>query len=62
VPGTWQAATDLLRMPDHRAISGLLFPVVTIVIPAWSANEIISPRFRVGSAIVFVGVWTGAVA
>ena len=40
--------------------SYLLFPVITIVIAAWLANEVISPRFLVGSAIVLVGVWAGA--
>ena len=42
--------------------SYLLYPVATIVITAWLANEVISPRFLVGSAIVLVGVWVGAVA
>jgi drug/metabolite transporter (DMT)-like permease len=42
--------------------SYLLYPVATIVITAWLANEVISPRFLVGSAIVLVGVWAGAIA
>ena len=42
--------------------SYLLFPVVTIVIAAWLGNEVISLRFLVGSAIVLVGVWAGAIA
>jgi drug/metabolite transporter (DMT)-like permease len=42
--------------------SYLLYPVATIAITAWLANEVISPRFLVGSAIVLVGVWVGAVA
>ena len=42
--------------------SYLLYPVATIVITEWLANEVIYPRFLVGSAIVLVGVWVGAVA
>ena len=39
----------------------LLFPVATIVIASWLANEIISPRFLLGGAIVLLGVWQGAI-
>ena len=38
----------------------LLFPVATIIIAAWLANEVITGRFLLGSAIVLVGVWLGA--
>jgi len=42
--------------------SYLLFPVVTIVIAACLASEVISPRFLVGSVVVLVGVWAGTIA
>jgi drug/metabolite transporter (DMT)-like permease len=42
--------------------SYLLYPVATIAITACLADEVISPRFLVGSAIVLVGVWAGAIA
>lgn len=40
----------------------LLFPVATILIASWLAGEVITPRFLVGTAIVLVGVWLGAIA
>lgn len=40
----------------------LLFPVATIVIASWLAGEVISLRFLLGTAIVLVGVWIGAIA
>jgi drug/metabolite transporter (DMT)-like permease len=49
-------------MASAAAYSYLLFPVVTIVIAAYLGNEVISPRFLVGSAIVLLGVWAGAIA
>lgn len=39
----------------------LLFPVATIFIASWLADEVISPRFLIGGAVVLVGVWVGAV-
>jgi drug/metabolite transporter (DMT)-like permease len=41
--------------------SFLLFPVATIVIAAWLANETITRRFLVGTVIVLAGVWLGAI-
>lgn len=38
----------------------LLFPIATIVMAAWLAGEVITPRFLLGSAVVLVGVWLGA--
>jgi drug/metabolite transporter (DMT)-like permease len=38
----------------------LLFPVATVFIASWLADEVISPRFAVGGVIVLVGVWVGA--
>lgn len=40
----------------------LLFPIATIVVAAWLADEVISARFLLGSAVVLVGVWVGAIA
>jgi len=40
----------------------LLFPVATIIMASWLAGEIISPRFLLGTAVVLVGVWAGAIA
>jgi drug/metabolite transporter (DMT)-like permease len=40
----------------------LLMPVATILMAAWLADETITPRFLTGSAIVFIGVWLGAIA
>lgn len=40
----------------------LLFPVATIVIAAWLAGEEITGRFLIGTAVVMVGVWLGALA
>lgn len=42
--------------------SFLLFPVATILIASWLADEVISPRFLVGGVFVLVGVWLGAFA
>lgn len=39
----------------------LLFPVATVIIAAWLADETISPRFILGGAIVLLGVWQGAI-
>lgn len=40
----------------------LLFPVATVILGAWLANEVISPRFLLGSTVVLGGVWLGAIA
>lgn len=42
--------------------SFLLFPVATIIIAAWLAGEEITGRFLIGTAVVLVGVWLGALA
>jgi drug/metabolite transporter (DMT)-like permease len=42
--------------------SFLLFPISTILIASWLADEVISPRFLLGGAVVLAGVWAGAVA
>lgn len=38
----------------------LLFPISTLLLAAWLTDEIISPRFLLGGAIVLLGVWLGA--
>jgi drug/metabolite transporter (DMT)-like permease len=40
----------------------LLVPVATIIIAAWLLDERVSLRFLVGSAVVLVGVWFGAIS
>lgn len=40
----------------------LLSPIATIIIAAWLADEVITFRFLVGSLIVILGVWLGALA
>jgi len=40
----------------------LLFPVGTIIIASWLAGEEITGRFLIGTAVVLVGVWLGALA
>jgi drug/metabolite transporter (DMT)-like permease len=40
----------------------LLVPIATIVIASWLLDEQVSSRFLVGSAIVLVGVWFGAIS
>lgn len=40
--------------------SFLLFPVATIFIAAWIADEVITGRFLFGGAIVLLGVYVGA--
>jgi drug/metabolite transporter (DMT)-like permease len=40
----------------------LLVPIATIIIAAWLLDEQVSSRFLVGSAIVLVGVWFGAIS
>jgi len=40
----------------------LLVPVATIVIAAWLLDERVSLRFLVGSVVVVVGVWVGAIS
>lgn len=40
--------------------SFLLFPIVTIVIGSWLANEEVSARFLIGGIFVLLGVWLGA--
>jgi drug/metabolite transporter (DMT)-like permease len=40
--------------------SFLLFPISTVVIAAWLLGEIITTSFVIGSALVLVGVWLGA--
>ncbi|MGW8251328.1 MAG: DMT family transporter [Anaerolineales bacterium] len=42
--------------------SFLLFPLVTILIASWLADEVISARFLVGGIFVLLGVWLGAFA
>jgi drug/metabolite transporter (DMT)-like permease len=44
------------------AYSFLLIPVATVAIAAWLLDEQVSTRFLVGSAIVLVGVWFGAIS
>jgi drug/metabolite transporter (DMT)-like permease len=43
------------------AYSLLLIPIATVVLAAWLLDERVSIRFLVGSAIVLVGVWFGAI-
>ena len=40
----------------------LLFPVATIIMAAWLADEAVSPRFLLGGAVVLFGVWLGALS
>jgi drug/metabolite transporter (DMT)-like permease len=40
----------------------LLFPIATIVIASWLADEVITGRFLMGAGVVLVGVWFGAIA
>ncbi len=40
--------------------SFLLFPVWTILLASWLADEMLSPRFLLGGAFVLFGVWLGA--
>ena len=40
----------------------LLFPIATILIASWLADEVITPRFLLGTVIVLLGVWLGAIA
>jgi drug/metabolite transporter (DMT)-like permease len=40
----------------------LLVPIVTFVIAAWLLDEQISSRFLLGSAVVVIGVWLGALS
>lgn len=42
--------------------SFLLFPIATIITAAWLLDEVITPRFLLGGAIVLVGVWVGALS
>lgn len=44
------------------AYSLLLIPIATVVLAAWLLDERVSIRFLVGSVIVLVGVWFGAIA
>ena len=44
------------------AYSFLLIPVATVAIAAWLLDEQVSTRFLVGSAILLVGVWFGAIS
>lgn len=39
--------------------SFLMFPVATILIASWLADEVLSPRFLLGGAFVLFGVWLG---
>jgi len=52
--GRWTASAT--------SYSFLLFPVATIVIASWLADEVITPRFLIGSAVILAGVWLGAIA
>src|SRR5690606_14602945 len=38
----------------------LLFPVATVIIAAWVANEAVAGRFLVGGGVVLLGVATGS--
>ena len=40
----------------------LLVPLATIVIASWLLDEQVTSRFLVGSAVVLVGVWLGAIS
>lgn len=40
----------------------LLFPIATIIIAALVLDEVITPRFLLGGAIVLIGVWVGALS
>ncbi len=40
----------------------LLVPLATIVLAAWLLDEQVSLRFLIGSAVVLVGVWFGAIS
>ncbi|MBI3159633.1 MAG: EamA family transporter [Chloroflexi bacterium] len=40
----------------------LLFPVSAVVVGAWLAGEVVSPRFLLGGLLVLLGVWVGALA
>ena len=40
----------------------LLIPLATITIAAWLLNEQVTSRFLIGSAVVLVGVWLGAIS
>ncbi|MBK5108755.1 MAG: DMT family transporter [Anaerolineales bacterium] len=42
--------------------STLLIPVVTIIVAAWLLDEQITLRFLVGTLIVVIGVWMGAIS
>lgn len=39
----------------------LLFPVATILISSWLVDEVITPRFLGGAAVVLLGVWIGVI-
>lgn len=40
--------------------SFVLIPLVTIVLASWLANEQITLQFLIGSTLVVLGVWVGA--
>jgi drug/metabolite transporter (DMT)-like permease len=40
--------------------SFLLFPIATVVLAAWLLSERITLNFVMGSILVLVGVWLGA--
>ncbi len=44
------------------SFSFLLIPVATIFIAGWIGNEVVMPRFLLGSTIVLLGVYVGALA
>ena len=39
----------------------LLIPVVTVVIAAWLAGDVITTSFVIGGVVVLAGVWLGAI-
>ena len=42
--------------------SFLLFPIVTAILAAWLLSETITLHFVLGSGIVLIGVWLGALS
>ncbi len=42
--------------------SFLLFPVMTVIVAAWLLGEVVTPAFVLGSILVLLGVWIGAIA
>jgi drug/metabolite transporter (DMT)-like permease len=40
----------------------VLFPIVTMVLGAWLANEPLTVRGALGAALVMSGVWFGALS